>query len=779
LLSAFSIAYAQLNMELLSQVAYDTTLSDVWGWTDPNTGTEYAIAGLQDGVSIVSLQDPEHAVEVAFAPGAGSNWRDIKTWDHYAYITNETGGGLMVIDLSNLPESAPFTEWTFSINGVDSLKACHNLYIDEFGFCYLVGCDLNNGGAVILNVDRPNGEPEFIAYGPDIYAHDAYVVSNKMYLSEITEGDMAIYDVTDKQQIQELGRQPTPIRYTHNIWLNDDETIAFTTEERPNAPVTAYDITELDNIQELDQYRSVGSLGSGVIPHNVHVWNEYLLVSYYTDGGKIVDASRPENLIEVGNFDTWLGSDGGFNGAWGMYPFFPSQTVVVTDIQNGLYVLKPNYVRACWLEGIVTDSLTGANLSGVTVEIDSTQPNFAETDVFGQFKTGQALSGTFEVTFQKPGYFPKTISVELQNGVLQYLEIKLVPLPRFEITGTTLDDKECPVGNVEIQLTGKDFNYQTTSDENGNFVVEQVYLGDYGLAAGKWGYLHTYQPIFNVQKDTEADLQMKKGYQDDFYRDFGWAVSKSEEEGSGIWERVVPAEVREDKTGLLSPAADVEHDIGEQCFVTDNQAEGAITADVDNGSVTLSSPVMALKNYKDPVLSFHYWFVRSLEDSFTASISNGHTTVEILNQQESLNQWRKVEGVHLAELIELTDSMQLVVELSDTSPGVSTEEGGLDAFLIEEQGAYLEADETAAIRAIAFPNPFNDQIKIIYALPPGTENQVTMQLSNSAGQLILQQQLEACEDMLTFGSQLPNGLYIISFMQDGKYIQSLPVIKMK
>ncbi|MEZ4982763.1 MAG: hypothetical protein R2769_14490 [Saprospiraceae bacterium] len=43
----------------------------------------------------------------------------------------------------------------------------------------------------------------------------------------------------------------------------------------------------------------------------------------------------------------------GFNGAWGAYPFLPSQTVLISDINSGLYVLQPNYVRACWLEGTV------------------------------------------------------------------------------------------------------------------------------------------------------------------------------------------------------------------------------------------------------------------------------------------------------------------------------------------------------------------------------------------------------------------------------------------
>ncbi|MCB9265276.1 MAG: choice-of-anchor B family protein, partial [Lewinellaceae bacterium] len=395
---------AQLNMTLLSQVNYSQSLNDVWGWYDENSGIEYGIVGLRNGVSIVSLENPEDAQEVAFVPGPSSTWRDIKTWGHFAYVTNETSNGLLVIDMSGLPDNVSYIEWTPNLPNLGTLSSCHNLYIDEFGYCYLAGCNLNAGGMLILNVDTQTGEPQFVSAGPSVYAHDVYAKSNIMYSSEIYAGNMAIYDVSNKNDIQLLATQQTPFSFTHNIWVNDEETVAFTTDERGDAPVAAYDITDLNNIEELDEYRPIGTINQGVIPHNVHVWNNYLLVSYYSDGGRVVDASRPTNLIEVGNFDTFLGGNGGYNGAWGLYPFFPSQTVLVTDQTNGLFVLQPNFVRACWLEGVVTDSLTGALLNDVEVVIDSEQPNLGTTDAFGKFETGQAISGTFNVTFSKLGY---------------------------------------------------------------------------------------------------------------------------------------------------------------------------------------------------------------------------------------------------------------------------------------------------------------------------------------------------------------------------------------
>ena len=45
-------------------------------------------------------------------------------------------------------------------------------------------------------------------------------------------------------------------------------------------------------------------------------------------------------ISEVAFFDTYPAGDGtGFNGAWSVYPYLPSGTIIVSDIINGLFVL--------------------------------------------------------------------------------------------------------------------------------------------------------------------------------------------------------------------------------------------------------------------------------------------------------------------------------------------------------------------------------------------------------------------------------------------------------
>ena len=126
LFALFSIILLQaqpnLNMSLVGQLDYDNTLNDIWGYTAPDS-TEYALVGVTNGTSIVSLADPSNPVELFFIPGAFSIWRDIKTWDGFAYVTNETSGGVAVIDLRELPDAIDFYDWMPNIPGEGTINA--------------------------------------------------------------------------------------------------------------------------------------------------------------------------------------------------------------------------------------------------------------------------------------------------------------------------------------------------------------------------------------------------------------------------------------------------------------------------------------------------------------------------------------------------------------------------------------------------------------------------------------------------------------------------------
>lgn len=439
-LSAF-LAFAQLNMTLSDQLNYGVFVSSLWGYIDPEDSTEYAAVGVSTGLSIVDLSNPNDVQEIKFIPDVTSQWREVKSWGHYIYAVTEGGGGMLVVNMTN-PNNITSTHWAPNIPGLGTLNKIHSITVDEFGFLYLNGSNLNAGGSLIVDVSADNGNPVYVGKLPAIYCHDSYARNNIFYSSDIFAGDFKVYDVTNKANPVLLATQQTPFNFTHNTWLNDAGDVIFTTDEKANAPVGVYDISDLDNIVELDQFRPVSTIGLGTIPHNVHVWNDWVVTAYYTNGTIIIDGSRPQNMIEVGNFDSFVSQTAGFYGVWGVYPYFPSGVVIASDMQNGLLVYDVNYVRACWLEGKVTNAITGANVSGVSVSIASTQANAATTDLSGNYKTGQAIPGVFNVTFTATGYFPKTVQATLQNGVLTILDVALEPttisqFPPFSYTGTT------------------------------------------------------------------------------------------------------------------------------------------------------------------------------------------------------------------------------------------------------------------------------------------------------------------------------------------------------
>lgn len=416
--------YGQLNTTLISRVVYQQDLNDVWGWTD-STGIEYALVGTTTGVSIVSLETPENPQHVAFVPGDFSIWRDLKTYGNYAYVVADQPGsedGVLVIDLSNLPESVESFNWTPTLPGFPILKNCHNLYIDENGICYLAGCNIAGGGIVILDVTQEDGMPEFITTGPAIYAHDVFALDQKMYTSEIFQGQLGIYDISDWGNISRLAGVTTPYTFTHNAWTTPDGNYVFTTDEKANAPVGAYDISDLNNIQRIDIFRPPLTLNTNVIPHNVHVKDDYLFISYYTDGGVIVDASEPDHLIEVAQYDTELQITQGYNGAWGMYPFFESGRLLISDINNGLYVVEAQLKRAARVKGVVVDDATQMPIFDAEITL-SRAPNSVQTNFSGQFKTGLADGMTTQMVVVADGYLPDTSTVELVNG--EILDVKV------------------------------------------------------------------------------------------------------------------------------------------------------------------------------------------------------------------------------------------------------------------------------------------------------------------------------------------------------------------
>jgi choice-of-anchor B domain-containing protein len=417
------VTQAQLNTTLVGQLAYGPDLSDIWGYADASG--EYALVGLYTATSIVDLSNPASPVEIHRVTGANSIWRDIKTWGHYAYVTNETGGGLQIIDLSGLPGTVSSSNWTGGpspAGGSISFSTAHNFFVDENGVGYVIGANFGAGGAIMIDLAANPTNPPILGVYNANYVHDLYVRGDTMYAGEINVGRLSIVDVSNKLSPVILATQSTPKNFTHNTALSPDGSTVFTTDETNGAPVAAYDISDLSDINELDRYYSSTS---GAIPHNVFTIGSFIVNSHYRDGVTIADVADPSNIIEVGNYDTSPFSGNGYNGCWGVYPYLPSGLVLASDIEQGLFVLDVNYIAAARLTGVVRDSVSGSPIFNANVQIVGSSSS-SITNLFGQYKTGIATPGSYNLVVSASGYTSRTISISLASGTTD-LDIDLVP----------------------------------------------------------------------------------------------------------------------------------------------------------------------------------------------------------------------------------------------------------------------------------------------------------------------------------------------------------------
>ena len=742
------------------------------------------MVGTQTGVSIVSLADKSNPTEVAFVAGSNSTWRDIKTFGSRAYVTTEASDALLVIDLSNLPNSTSHYFWSTTLEGgTDSLRSCHNLYIDESGYCYLSGTNLNSGGLLILDLFSDPSQPKLVGKGQTVYSHDVFVRDNIAYSSDIETGNLTIHDVSDKSAVQLLASQQTPFAFTHNAWASDDGKTVFTTEERGNAPTTSYDISDLNDIKELDQFVPLATKGQSVIPHNVHVLNDFLILSHYGDGCVIVDASRPGNLVEVGNFDTSPNGVGGFVGSWGAYPFLPSGLILMSDSENGLFVLEPTYTKACYLEGVITNTANGEAIPNATISINNTSIKI-ESDLTGAFETGLVEAGTYEVSISKRGFKTQQATVELINGELTLLMVSLEETPSFNLAGmVTVNEQGSPVGGVQVQLMDNETLLETVSDDNGQFVFDGVFENVYSILVGAWGYKTQLLTDLNLSESNNTlIIQLEKGIEDPFALDLGWTVANENILSANGFEFGVPV-ILEDFPLLTS---DVEGDIGDKCYLTANQAsfeEGLLFI----GKTTLTSPSFDISAMENPQIGYHTNFGNAIfgydlikgEDTLYVYLDNGTDTVIIDKittdldlQTFSLPKWRS-SSIQVKDFISSSETMRISFEINSTDPS-SAIKAGIDNFKVWDATTVGINDFIQeGLNFKVYPNPIQDYVYIQYDFQQWTTTPNVV-VYDVLGKTIHHQKITT-NQLVNLPTNLTPGVYFIQLVGE---TQGSPIIKL-
>ena len=342
--------------------------NDNWGWTDPLTGREYALVGRNDGTSFIDITDPSNPVLVGDLPKPWGTppsqlWRDIKTYKDHAFIVADGAGdhGMQVFDLTRLRNVAP--DEMPALFEPDThykrIASSHNIVInEETGFAYAVGNrgggDSCGGGLHMMDISDPRN-PEFVGcFVEERGTHDSQCVTyhgpDERYqgreLCLNSNGSFfAISDVTDKDNPVAVSRAASPnAAYMHQGWLTPDHRYFYQDDEsdviRGNVSTTRTLIWDLSDVEDPALVTEfMGSLPASA--HNLYLKDGFAYQANYRYGLHVLDISDPVSPREVGFFDTSPYQDGpGFSGAWSTYPFFESGTVIVTSLQEGLFILK-------------------------------------------------------------------------------------------------------------------------------------------------------------------------------------------------------------------------------------------------------------------------------------------------------------------------------------------------------------------------------------------------------------------------------------------------------
>lgn len=713
-------SFSQLNMTKIGYLdipaLHSTICNDIWGYEDEK-GNEYALVGTEDGVSIVNISDPSFPIEVAWIPGLYSIWRDIKTYGDVAYVTTEALQGLMIIDLSPLPEVTDLPVFIYDGPADRKWFSAHNLYQDN-GFVYIFGAARDNGGVIILDVASDPLNPVEVGVFDDWYAHDGFVRDNIAYFGHIYDGIFSIVDVSDKMNPVLLGSASTPTTFAHNVWASEDGNYVFTTDEVSGGYIASFDVSDPTNIKYLDKIQA--SPGDGVFPHNAHVKGGYLYTSYYTAGIVIHDITHPNNMIEVGNFDTSPLASPTTDGCWGTYPFHSSGYITASDRQEGLFVFETNLHQGSYLKGTITALGSGMALNNVSVTLGGTVIK-DESSIFGDYATGIESEGTFDVTYFKVLYYPKTLSIPFKNGVTVEQDVILEQIPEFSVKVAVFDAETLlPIEGAKILFEHTYTSQYGTTDAAGEAIIPLYYQDNYQLYAGKWGYITTcYADTMVVDGIAVIEIYINKGIYDDFTFDFGWTTAATA--ARGFWVRDIPVGAYSGDGAAENPPFDSGFDCGKYAFMTGNGSIVSNTTEVNDGEVYLFSPVFDLTGFEMPYLNYATWFFclhgAEPDDTMRVYLTNGTGAIveveKFYNGGLPMSQWN-ASSIEVKALITPTANMQLIIELSDYLETENVTEGGFDFFSITDYSiAATEKNQaTKNSNILIYPNPFNNTIQI-------------------------------------------------------------------
>ena len=334
--------------------------SGCWGWTDPLNGKEYAIMGCSTHTAFVDITNPSSPVykgKVLAFNNTTSIWREISVINNHALIVSETANhGMQIFDLTRLRNVT--TPQIFNADArYTGFGNCHTVSSNQAsGFTYCDGTDLVSGGPQILNMQNPIAPVLVGSHDSDGYTHDAQIViydgpdpdyQGKEIFMGANNDLVTIVNVTNKSNPVTIANFTyANNQYAHQGWFTADKKYWILSDELDevqfgfNGRSIIIDVTDLDNPVLKGEYYGT----TAAIDHNGYVIGNDFFLASYTAGLRILNTSNigtTNTMNEIAFFDTYPSTNAAqFNGVWNTYPFFPSGSIIMSDIDSGLFIVK-------------------------------------------------------------------------------------------------------------------------------------------------------------------------------------------------------------------------------------------------------------------------------------------------------------------------------------------------------------------------------------------------------------------------------------------------------
>lgn len=335
---------------LVGSNQYNNTYNEIWGVVA--NGVEYAVLGSTKGTHFLDVTDPSVSVEVVVIDGGTTGGqivhRDYHDHQGFLYAVADEGSQstLQIMDLSFLPDSVPVI-----YDSKQYIRRSHNIFIDTSS-SILYSC-ISDGDIVSYTPLRlfDISDPYNISVIEDYsriggfsmsQVHDAYVQNDTAYLNCGPSGFL-IADFTDPlapDLLSSLAPDEYPqAGYNHSGWLSEDSKTYFMADENYGMDIKVMDVSALPEIAIIDTI-DAESPNALSIPHNQLVHGRYLYSSYYYDGLQVWDIADVTNITRVMHYPTSsITHRRDYEGAWGVYPYLPSGVILVSDMQEGLFII--------------------------------------------------------------------------------------------------------------------------------------------------------------------------------------------------------------------------------------------------------------------------------------------------------------------------------------------------------------------------------------------------------------------------------------------------------